>query len=264
MNAIQCPAYSNWMPNDENCLACGDKEKCMSDTVRQIPIEQIDFTPDPARDANGDDILESVKTKGILEPLLCTYDEETERYKLIFGGRRLQAAKKAKLNKVLVRMFVADDYETRMLRLHENLHRQDYSPLAIAKELEWLRDNKKMKQKEIAQALGKSEAWVSMYLKSTKLPESVKEKVESGEVKIGADKAAQLARMDEKKAEKLVDGGATKEQVKKASKGRKLKYQWKHRGKVDGIGFTATLVFNDEDVEPTHIRMALEECVESI
>jgi len=70
--------------------------------------------------------------------------------------------------------------------------------------------------------------------------------------------------MPEEKAEKLVEQGATKEEVKKAGRGRKLRYQWKHKGKVDGVSFVATLVFNSEDVEPRQIVDALEECKKEV
>ena len=251
-------------PDDSECMECSDKTRCMSQSVLMVPLDQIDYIPDPMRDTETEKLDESIKERGILQPVVASYDNETQRFRLIFGGRRYQAAKNLGHAEIPVIVKETTDLDNLLLRLHENIHRENYSPLGLLKALEELRDKHEMNQKQIAKATGRSETWVSMVMQASKLPESVKEKLESGEVKMGVDRASKVARMPEKKAEKMVETGATKEQVKKASLGRKLKYQWKHKGKVDGLKFTATLVFNDEDVEPNQIIEALEECKKGV
>lgn len=246
-------------PEDERCVECGVRLDCMSSSILMVPTKDIDCKTDPFREKEAEKLDDSIKEKGFLEPLTAVFDHDKSRFRIIFGGRRFEAAKRLKIKEVPVIVKEADDLEAILLRFHENSHRENYSAIGTLKILEELRDKHGLKQKDIAKLLSKSEAWVSNVMGASKLPEKVKEKMKTGEVEMGVHRAAQLARMPEKKAEKLVEKGATKEQVEKASKGRKLKYQWVHKGKVDGIGFKLTLVFNDDEIEPSQIVDALEQ-----
>jgi len=263
MSEVDCVGKYN--PDDSECMECSDRIRCMSQSVLMVPLDQIDYIPDPVRDGETEKLDESIKERGILQPVVASYDKETRRFRLIFGGRRYQATKNLGHAEIPVIVKEASDLDNLLLRLHENIHRENYSPLGLLKALEELRNKHGMNQKQIAKAIGRSETWVSMVMKASKLPDSIKEKMESGEIKPGVDRVSKLAKIPEKKAEKMVEEGATKEQVRKASLGRKLKYQWKHKGKLlSGLRFTATLVFNDEDVEPGQIIDALEECKKGI
>jgi len=236
----------------------------MSRTIISIPISQIEYTPDPHRDAEDDKLDKSIKSKGLLQPIIATYSKG--KFQLRFGGRRFEAAKRLKLKEIPVILREADDLEATLLRLHENIHRENYSPTGLCNALTELRDKHGMMQKDIAKAIGKTDAWVSKVLSISKLPEAVKEKIESGEAKIGVERASEMARIREpEKVEKLAEKDAPLKDVRKASRGRKLKYEWKHKGKtLDGISFTARIIFNNDEIETNHILEALEICEKGI
>ena len=256
-------------PQDIRCTAeeCEERDDCIMQSILWVPINRIDCEADPYREEDDESLKESLaRTRGPLQPIVATFNQESQKFEVLFGVRRFKALKDMGWEEIPLGYRDIEGIDKTILRLHENIHRKDYSPLGLCKALTNLKEKHNMSQKDIAKALGKSEGWVSSVLKAEKLPESIKKKIENGEVKPGVDRVAKLARIPEKKAEKLIERGATKQEVAKASRspGRKLKYQWVYKGKVDGISFSIKMVFNDEDIEPKQILDALEECKKGV
>ena len=79
-------------------------------------------------------LMQSIKDKGILEPLLVT-GPEGDSYNLICGEKRLEAARQLELELVPVRVIEAgkESGETIALQLTENLQREDLNPMDQAK-----------------------------------------------------------------------------------------------------------------------------------
>lgn len=116
---------------------------------------------------NIDDLVESVKAVGILQALLVA---KTERgLELVAGRRRLEAAKVAGLREVPVRVTNASPEQIQVLRLVENIQREDLSPrdeiTAVAKLATVFDGN----QTELAKAIGKSKSYVSRCVKAAKI-----------------------------------------------------------------------------------------------
>ena len=87
--------------------------------MKQIPIDKIELgTRARVEYRNIDELAESFKEFGVLQPIVITED-----FKLVFGGRRLTAAKEAGLEEIpaILRKDV-DDVLLRELELEENLH----------------------------------------------------------------------------------------------------------------------------------------------
>ena len=95
---------------------------------RMVPIEQIDPNPTQPRQMMGDlsELIASVSEKGILEPLLVR--QRGDRYQIVAGERRYQAAVQAGLEELPVVLRDADDTEVIELALVENLQRKDLTP----------------------------------------------------------------------------------------------------------------------------------------
>jgi ParB family chromosome partitioning protein len=104
---------------------------------RMIPIEKVLPNPDQPRKALGDmrELTDSVREKGVLEPLLVRYVPRGDVYHIISGERRYHAARAAGLREVPCIEKIADDAESLELALIENLQRKDLTAFEEAEGL---------------------------------------------------------------------------------------------------------------------------------
>ncbi|MBZ5564519.1 MAG: ParB/RepB/Spo0J family partition protein [Acidobacteriia bacterium] len=143
---------------------------------RMIPIEQLQPNLDQPRKDVGDlrGLTDSVKEKGVLEPLLVRYLPESEKYMIISGERRYHAARAAGLREVPCIEKDADDAEALELALVENLQRKDLTPFEEADGVQALGDRFGLTHEEIAQKVGKSRSSVTEVLSLRTIPDAVK------------------------------------------------------------------------------------------
>lgn len=156
---------------------------------RFVPVSDIQPNPHQPREQFGhhelDDLISSVKTHGILQPLLVTLREEGG-YELIAGERRLRAAKLAGLPSVPVIIRSAKEMEKLELALIENIQRQDLNPLEEAKAYRKLIFDHNLTQEEVARRVGKSRPVVANALRLLTLPETVQLAIRDGKVAASA------------------------------------------------------------------------------
>ena len=120
-----------------------------------------------------EDLANSIREHGILQPLIVTFDPLTGMYTLIAGERRLRAAGMAGLSQVPVIVRDADDQQRLELALIENVQRSDLSPLETAEAYRELADDFNLSHEEISARVGKSRVSVTNTLRLLKLPEAV-------------------------------------------------------------------------------------------
>ena len=129
-----------------------------------------------------DELVATVREHGIIEPVVVRgpRDDPEHPYQLIAGERRWRAAQLAGLETIPARILAdVDDTTALRMMLIENTQRQDLDPIEEARGYRRLIDTG-MRQRAVAEAVGKSEAWVSNRLRLLKLPESAQAYVESG------------------------------------------------------------------------------------
>ena len=92
---------------------------------RQIPIDRIDPNPNQPRQVMGDlsELMASVAEKGVIEPLIVR--SRGDRFQIIAGERRYQAAVQVGLRELPVVIRDVDDGEVIELALVENIQRKD-------------------------------------------------------------------------------------------------------------------------------------------
>ena len=73
-------------------------------------------------------LAESIRTDGILSPLIVRPLENTDEYEIISGHRRLYAAQKAGLSKVPAFVYETNREEAAILLVDSNLHREHILP----------------------------------------------------------------------------------------------------------------------------------------
>ena len=136
-------------------------------------------------DPSLEQLSESLKTKGVLQPLLVSKQKDGF-YKIIAGERRYRAAQKAGLEKVpVVVRTPSSDKETLEWALVENLQREDLNILEEAKAYKRLIESFHMTQQEVALAVSKERSTVANVLRLLQLPESVQAYLSSEELSLG-------------------------------------------------------------------------------
>lgn len=143
---------------------------------RHVPVSIIDPNPFQPRTQVGelDDLVASVKEKGVLEPLIVRASAGG-RYQLVSGERRLRAAIAADRKTVPCVEVDADDGEALELALVENIQRRDLSPFEEADGFAALRDRFEHTHQALATRLGRSRTAVTESLSIAAIPEPVRE-----------------------------------------------------------------------------------------
>ena len=180
--------------------------------LRTLPIEKLRpgrFQPRRHFDQNAiDDLVESVREKGILQPLIVRrLPDEIDDYEIIAGERRWRAAQVAGLHDVPVVIRDLSDPESLEVALIENLQRQDLSPLEEAEGYRRLLDEFEHTQEKLAQTVGKSRSHVANTMRLLALPDSVKNLLEQGALTAGHARALLTADDPARLAEQVVSRG---------------------------------------------------------
>jgi len=150
---------------------------------RMVPVDQIRPNPDQPRKTLGDlrELTDSVKEKGVLEPLLVRYVPREDCYHIISGERRYHAARAAGLREVPCIEKMADDAETLEIALIENMQRKDLTAFEEADGLQRLATQFEYRHEDLAKKIGKSRTSVSETLSLLGIPEPIRKKcVEHG------------------------------------------------------------------------------------
>jgi ParB family chromosome partitioning protein len=160
--------------------------------VAQVPVSAI--TPNPLQprtvvDAEAlSELAASIREHGLIQPLIVT-QQGPERYQLIAGERRLQAARMAGLAQVPVVVKEATPQQALEMALVENIQRADLNPLEEAMAFRQLVDEFEMTQEQVADRVGKSRVSVTNTLRLLRLPAAVKQALVDGAIREGHARA---------------------------------------------------------------------------
>ncbi len=156
--------------------------------VAQVPVSAI--TPNPLQPRTAVDpealseLAASIREHGLIQPLIVT-QQGPDRYQLIAGERRWQAARMAGLAQVPVIVKEATAQEALEIALVENIQRADLNPLEEAMAFRQLVDEFEMTQEQVADRVGKSRVSVTNTLRLLRLPAAVKQALLDGTVREG-------------------------------------------------------------------------------
>jgi ParB family chromosome partitioning protein len=145
---------------------------------RMIPVEQVHPNPDQPRKAIGDlrDLTDSVREKGVLEPLLVRYMPREDCFYIISGERRYHAARAAGLREIPCIEKTADDAETLEIGLIENIQRKDLTPFEEADGLHRLATQFEYTHEDVARKIGRARSSVTETLSLRNIPDSLRKK----------------------------------------------------------------------------------------
>src|SRR5258708_3434659 len=130
---------------------------------RMIRVDQIRPNPDQPRKALGDlrELTESIREKGVLEPLLVRYVPREDCFHIISGERRYHASRAAGLRELPCIEKTADDAETLEIGLIENIQRKDLTPFEEADGLHRLSTQFEYTHEDIAKKIGRARSSVT-------------------------------------------------------------------------------------------------------
>ncbi|MBU1045290.1 MAG: ParB/RepB/Spo0J family partition protein [Candidatus Omnitrophica bacterium] len=134
------------------------------------------------------DLIESIKEKGIVQPLIVRKHSD-KSYELIAGERRLRAAKELGLDRVPVVVKEVNDQEMLELSIVENIQRDDLNSIEEAKAYAALIKNFGFTQEHVARSVGKSRATVANTLRLLTLPKIIQDALFKDQISMGHAKA---------------------------------------------------------------------------
>ena len=161
---------------------------------RRLPVAFLKPNPrNPRkafRDSDLDDLTNSIRKKGVVQPLLVRpVAGATEAYEIVAGERRWRAAQRAGLHDVPVIVREVSDKESLELAIIENVQRLDLNPLEEARGYQQLIDEYKYTQAELADVIGKSRPHIANTLRLLNLPEAVQVYILDGRLTAGHARA---------------------------------------------------------------------------
>lgn len=188
---------------------------------RMIPVDQIRPNPEQPRKALGDlrELTESVKQKGVLQPLLVRFVPREDCYYIISGERRYHASRAAGLREVPCIEKVADDAETLELALIENMQRKDLTPFEEADGLQRLSTEFEYTHEDMAVKIGRSRSSVTETLSLRNIPEALRKKCTENGIN-SKSVLLQIARQPTEKKmmemlHRILQGGLTRDEARR-------------------------------------------------
>jgi ParB family transcriptional regulator, chromosome partitioning protein len=168
------------------------------------------------------DLTESVREKGILQPILVRpVAGQVDAFEIVAGERRWRAAQQAKLHDVPVVVREMSDGEALELAIVENVQRADLNAIEEAAAYHELMDRFQYTQDQIAKEVGKSRSHVANTLRLLRLPESVKVMLRDGRLTAGHARTLLGVADPEARAREIVEGALNVREAEQRSKSKK-------------------------------------------
>lgn len=161
--------------------------------VSLIPIENIQANKQNPRSIFSEeeliDLSNSIKEKGIVQPIIVRKRDNDSSYEVIAGERRWRAAQIAQLDKIPAIIKSLSDDDALEIAIIENVQRSNLNPIDEASGYKRLIDIYNYTQEDLANVIGKSRSYIANILRLTNLPLKVQEYLSSGQLTIGHARA---------------------------------------------------------------------------
>tara|TARA_B100000073_G_scaffold165098_1_gene136696 strand:- start:1339 stop:2181 length:843 start_codon:yes stop_codon:yes gene_type:complete len=146
-----------------------------------------------------EELTNSIKERGIIQPIIVR--KKSDKYEIIAGERRWQAAQSAGLHEIPIVEIEADDLKSLEFAIVENVQRDDLNPIEEANGYKRLIDEFKYDQDKVAKFIGKSRSHITNCIRLLNLPADVirlieEQKLSQGHAKVlvGLENSSQIAK----------------------------------------------------------------------
>ncbi|MBX3486729.1 MAG: ParB/RepB/Spo0J family partition protein [Candidatus Paracaedibacteraceae bacterium] len=169
-------------------------------------------------------LIDSVKTKGIIQPLVVRPIDMDGRkvYEIIAGERRWRAARTLGFTTVPVVIKNFDDKEALETAIIENIQRDDLTPIEEAEAYQRLMSEFNYTQEELARSIGKSRSHVANMLRLMNLPDNIKELINEGKISAGHARTLIKAPNMEEMVQEILTGSMNVREAEKLAKQKKM------------------------------------------
>lgn len=161
--------------------------------ISTLPIEQIQANKQNPRSIFLEDELvdlaNSIKEKGILQPIIVRQRVNNDSYEVIAGERRWRAAQIAQIDNVPVIIKNLSDDDALEIAIIENVQRSNLNPIDEASGYKRLMDIYNYTQDDLSRVIGKSRSYIANILRLSNLPVKVQELLSSGKLTVGHARA---------------------------------------------------------------------------
>lgn len=248
---------------------------------RMIALEKLDPNPEQPRVEIGDltELTDSIREKGVLEPLLVKPSDVVGRWMIIAGERRWRAAREAGLREVPCIEMDVDDRAVAEIALIENLQRKDLTPWEEADGLAALCERFGYTHAEVAKKVGKSRSTVTEVMSIASLPEPVRDKCRRADI-TSKSLLLQIVRQPDEEtmmrlAEEVIRSGLTRDDARasrraetrqdgEAKTGKATRKPYVYRFVSPGKEFRLEMRFRRFAVKGSEIAAALRQAADKI
>ena len=163
------------------------------DGVRMVDVNRLRPLPNQPRKTFRDDALdelaESIKSRGMLQPIVVRDPEHDGHYEIIAGERRWRAAQKAQIHQVPVIIREFDDVTALEIAIIENIQREQLNAWEEGEAYRRLIDDHGHTQEALGRIVGKSRSHVANLMRLRNLPLPVHDWLTAGEITMGHARA---------------------------------------------------------------------------
>lgn len=256
---------------------------------RMVPLASVEPDPNQPRAAMGnlEDLVASIRERGVLEPILVRRIEREEgkgegkaegkgdTFRIISGERRYRAAQQAGLYELPVIEMDVTEQEALEIALIENLQRKDLTPFEEADGYKALSERHGYTHEEIAEAVGKSRTVITESLSLLQLPPRVRDAVQALGITskslllevLKAGSEEEMIRLLEEVASHGLSRDDLRKRLRNRDRGmkrpsRRKPYSFKFR--APDKSFTLNLTFRQAEVEREDLIHALEQILSEL
>lgn len=173
--------------------ATAENSRATGDSVQHVPVNAIHPLPGQPRrkfdETAISELAESIKLRGVLQPIIVRRSPDGDGYQLVAGERRWRASQSAGLDHVPALVRDLDDAATYEIALVENIQRQDLNAIEEASAYRKLIEDFGHNQEALARLVGKSRSHVANLMRLLDLPDSVQTLVGDGALAMGHARA---------------------------------------------------------------------------
>ncbi|MDH2433095.1 ParB/RepB/Spo0J family partition protein [Pokkaliibacter sp. MBI-7] len=191
VSSIDEPTIESWLSEPQGGDSEEQTEPSAVPTLRFLDVALIIPGMAQPRQVIEPESLEqlaaSIRQQGVMQPVVVR--PQGDKFELIAGERRWRASQLAGLDKVPALVRQVSDADALVLALVENIQREDLNPLEQARALQRLQESSQLTQQEVADIVGKSRSAVANLLRLLSLEDSVKLRLEHGDLEMGHARA---------------------------------------------------------------------------
>ncbi len=160
--------------------------------ILEVDIDAIEINPFQPRTNFNEEALQelatSIKELGVIQPITVR-KLDFNKYQLISGERRLRASKLVGNTTIPAYIRIANDNESLIMALVENIQRHDLDPIEIALSYQRLIEEIQLTQEQMSERVGKKRSTITNYLRLLKLDPIIQTGIRDSFISMGHGRA---------------------------------------------------------------------------